>query len=71
VDLVLHNGMYDLLFLYSHFEARLPDSLVEFKARISTIFPRVFDTKVFTPAFSTQIGFCARESRLIMALASG
>ncbi|KAJ1473963.1 CAF1 family ribonuclease-domain-containing protein [Baffinella frigidus] len=53
VDLVLHNGMYDLLFLYSHFEARLPESLQEFKARISTIFPRVFDTKEFKARIST------------------
>ena len=32
--------------LSSHLEARLPDSLVEFKARISTIFPRVFGKTV-------------------------
>jgi hypothetical protein len=43
-------------FLYSHFEDRLPDSLVEFKARISTMFPRVFDTKV---AFSIAITLLA------------
>ena len=46
VDLVLHNGLYDLLFLYAHFEARLPDTLAEFKARIHLLFPRLIDTKV-------------------------
>ena len=43
--LVGHNCLYDLLFLFSHFHAPLPDTLLELKRAISALLPAVWDTK--------------------------
>lgn len=44
--IILHNGVFDLMFLYSHFERRLPHTLETFKSEIHRTFPNIFDTKV-------------------------
>ncbi|EKX51759.1 hypothetical protein GUITHDRAFT_102366 [Guillardia theta CCMP2712] len=43
--MVVHNGLYDLMFLISHFECRLPNTLMEFKSIVHRSFPQVYDTK--------------------------
>jgi DNA polymerase III epsilon subunit-like protein len=43
--LVVHNGLFDLGFLYSHFIDTLPETLAEFKNDVSVLFPKIFDTK--------------------------
>lgn len=44
--IVLHNGLFDLGFLYSHFVDALPETLAEFRADVKSLFPAVYDTKV-------------------------
>ena len=45
--LVVHNGFFDVLFMFSHFEAgTLPATLPDFKKALGSLFPAgVFDTK--------------------------
>lgn len=43
---ILHNGFFDLLFLFSAFEGGLPAELSAFKSRLHASLPNVFDTKV-------------------------
>lgn len=43
--MVGHNLMLDLLFLYHHFYAPLPNKYSEFKKNIHLLFPIIFDTK--------------------------
>mmetsp|Transcript_11686 Transcript_11686/g.35624 ORF Transcript_11686/g.35624 Transcript_11686/m.35624 type:complete len:464 (+) Transcript_11686:135-1526(+) len=43
--LIVHNGLYDLMFLYKSFEAPLPDSFARFVQALSSISPSIFDTK--------------------------
>eukprot|EP00741_Cyanophora_paradoxa_P002993 tig00000658_g2905.t1 len=45
LPLIGHNCLYDLLFLYSHFEGPLPEELPAFKASLNSLFPQVYDTK--------------------------
>ncbi|PVU87662.1 hypothetical protein BB559_004439 [Furculomyces boomerangus] len=40
-----HNCLLDLVFIYSHFFGKLPNTLSEFKMLIHAIFPRIYDTK--------------------------
>ncbi|KAJ8902938.1 hypothetical protein NDN08_006256 [Rhodosorus marinus] len=46
VPIVVHNGLYDLLFLYDAFEDSLPESLQSFIRAISSLVPSLYDTKV-------------------------
>uniref|UniRef100_A0A7S3A2J8 C3H1-type domain-containing protein n=1 Tax=Rhodosorus marinus TaxID=101924 RepID=A0A7S3A2J8_9RHOD len=46
VPVVVHNGLYDLLFLYDAFEDSLPESLQDFVRAITSLVPSVYDTKV-------------------------
>eukprot|EP00455_Lapot_gusevi_P041194 TRINITY_DN474_c0_g2_i2.p1 TRINITY_DN474_c0_g2~~TRINITY_DN474_c0_g2_i2.p1 ORF type:complete len:636 (+),score=199.19 TRINITY_DN474_c0_g2_i2:100-2007(+) len=48
--IVGHNCMFDLLFLYHHLEAFLPDSLSEYKTQLHSLFSTVFDTKYLCSA---------------------
>jgi hypothetical protein len=43
--IVVHNGMFDLLFCFSHFEGELPQNFNTFRARLNKNFPHIFDTK--------------------------
>lgn len=43
--IVLHNGLFDLGYLYSHFIGNLPESLAEFKNDVRNLFPDIYDTK--------------------------
>ena len=40
VPMVGHNCMLDLMFMYSHFENKLPPTLTQFKQYITDLFPR-------------------------------
>merc|ERR1719424_1059813 len=44
--LIVHNGMFDLLFSFSAFDRPLLPTLEAFKAQVHAGFPAVFDTKV-------------------------
>eukprot|EP01061_Rhynchopus_euleeides_P003065 TRINITY_DN12358_c0_g1_i1.p1 TRINITY_DN12358_c0_g1~~TRINITY_DN12358_c0_g1_i1.p1 ORF type:complete len:597 (+),score=222.31 TRINITY_DN12358_c0_g1_i1:52-1842(+) len=56
--LALHNGSLDLLFLFHHLEAPLPETLAEFKAALSLCIPSpIYDTKVLSETFSKRYGF--------------
>mmetsp|Transcript_37222 Transcript_37222/g.60266 ORF Transcript_37222/g.60266 Transcript_37222/m.60266 type:complete len:483 (+) Transcript_37222:306-1754(+) len=44
--IVFHNGLFDLLFLYTHFEGNLPEDVNAFKTKLHSLFPEVYDTKV-------------------------
>jgi len=46
IPVVGHNCFYDLLFLFRHFEAPLPEDYVELKRKLNALFPLVYDTKV-------------------------
>ena len=41
-----HNVLFDLMFLYSAFQSKLPSSLFEFKAKLHALFPIIYDTMV-------------------------
>lgn len=43
--IVLHNGLFDLGYLYSHFINTLPETLSEFQNNIRNLFPDIYDTK--------------------------
>ncbi|EFA74567.1 hypothetical protein PPL_00067 [Heterostelium album PN500] len=43
--LVIHNGFYDLLFLFQSFIDDLPDQLNVFIAKLTKVFPKIYDTK--------------------------
>jgi len=43
--LVVHNGMYDLMFMLHHIDTPLPEKLSEFGAIIHDYFPEIYDTK--------------------------
>lgn len=44
--LVVHNGMYDLMFLMNAFHGPLPERLDEFKAQLKVCLPNsIYDTK--------------------------
>lgn len=45
VPLVVHNGLLDLLFLYSAFEGPLPPTLQGFISLLSELLPTIYDTK--------------------------
>ncbi|KAF2074028.1 hypothetical protein CYY_004642 [Polysphondylium violaceum] len=45
LPLVVHNGIFDLLFIYSTFIYDLPDQLHDFIAKLLSFFPTIFDTK--------------------------
>ena len=47
--LVGHNCLYDLLFLFEHFEAPIPEEWSAFKALVRQNFPIIVDTKAFAP----------------------
>jgi len=43
--LIVHNGLYDLMFLINHLDVPLPDTYQGFNKIIRDYFPMVFDTK--------------------------
>jgi len=43
--LVVHNGMFDLMFMLHHIDTPLPEKLSEFGAIIHDYFPEIYDTK--------------------------
>ena len=44
--LVVHNGMYDLMFFMNAFHGPLPERLDEFKAQLKACLPNpIYDTK--------------------------
>jgi len=43
--LILHNGLYDLLFTYHNFIKPLPDTLSQFVTGVFDAFPPIYDTK--------------------------
>lgn len=45
VPIVLHNGLFDIGFLYTHFINSLPSTLDLFKSDVVSLFPPIFDTK--------------------------
>lgn len=46
VPLVLHNGLYDLMYIYHSFIGELPDSLSAFIVKVSDAFPSgIYDTR--------------------------
>ena len=45
IPLVLHNSLFDIGYLYTHFIKGLPNNLDEFKNDIITLFPSIYDTK--------------------------
>ena len=50
--LVGHNLLYDLMFLWTHFEGPLPETLAEFKRGLNAHLPSIWDTKqVYTAHF--------------------
>jgi len=42
---ILHNGLYDLLFIYNNFVKPLPETLSQFMTSIFDFFPPIYDTK--------------------------
>eukprot|EP00736_Rhodelphis_marinus_P001285 Rmarinus@m.25845 len=58
--IVGHHCLYDLLFLYNHLHAKLPETLVEFKTKLKELFPVVYDTKHL--AMLADMGSLALES---------
>lgn len=44
--LIGHNLVYDLCFLHTMFVGSLPATLAEFRQKMNSLFPRLFDTKV-------------------------
>ena len=42
---IFHNGLFDMIFLYSHFQEPLPRTLDEFKVKWRILFPKTYDTK--------------------------
>ena len=44
--IVMHNGLFDVGFIYSHFVDALPETLAEFRADVKNLFPNLYDTKV-------------------------
>mmetsp|Transcript_18524 Transcript_18524/g.41001 ORF Transcript_18524/g.41001 Transcript_18524/m.41001 type:complete len:518 (+) Transcript_18524:1287-2840(+) len=54
--LVVHNGLYDLLFLFHWLEAPLPRTLVEFKEGIHKLFPVIYDTKTLVSGPDPPLG---------------
>jgi len=69
VPIVVHNGFYDLLFMFSHLErTSLPDSLAAFKKSMSAMFPAgVFDTKFMSNnrQFCYPFEFLANQAKLV------
>ncbi|KAI9362320.1 ribonuclease CAF1 [Pilaira anomala] len=46
IPLVLHNGLYDLMYIYHSFIGKLPDTFAEFISTISHCFPSgIYDTR--------------------------
>ena len=43
--MISHNGILDLMYLYSQFERPLPASLTEFKSEITRLLPHIYDNK--------------------------
>lgn len=43
--LLTHNGMLDLMFLYSNFFEPLPERVGDFCARLNALFPHIYDTR--------------------------
>lgn len=48
--MVGHNCWYDLMFLYSHFEAALPATLLEFKSKLTLLLPEESSPSIPAPA---------------------
>ena len=42
---ITHNGMLDLMFLHDKFYEPLPKTVSEFRQRIHSLFPHIYDTK--------------------------
>lgn len=67
--IVTHNGFYDVLFMWSHFEAAtLPATLSEFKLDLGKKFPAgVYDTKFLSGSrqFMFPMEFLAKETQRI------
>ena len=71
--IVVHNGFFDVLFMYTHFEsAQLPPTLPEFKQALGRIFPAgVFDTKFLSNSRQFAFPFEFLSQRLAAATANG
>ncbi|EGC31299.1 hypothetical protein DICPUDRAFT_156861 [Dictyostelium purpureum] len=45
LPVIIHNGIFDLLFIFQSLIADLPDKLNDFIVKLVTVFPKIYDTK--------------------------
>eukprot|EP00828_Plagiopyla_frontata_P006378 TRINITY_DN12773_c0_g1_i2.p1 TRINITY_DN12773_c0_g1~~TRINITY_DN12773_c0_g1_i2.p1 ORF type:complete len:373 (+),score=89.55 TRINITY_DN12773_c0_g1_i2:517-1635(+) len=48
LTIVGHNCFLDLMFMMSHFNGKLDDNYQDYKQKLHSMFPRIYDTKILT-----------------------
>ena len=43
--MITHNGMLDLMFLHDKFYEPLPKGIAQYRQKINSLFPHIYDTK--------------------------
>ncbi|CAJ0937926.1 unnamed protein product, partial [Mesorhabditis belari] len=57
LPIIGHNCLFDLLYLYQHFIADLPDDYEKFKEVATAVFPIVIDTKILAEESKNQLSW--------------
>lgn len=68
VPIIGHNPIFDLLFIYSHFQEDLPRTLAEFKTKITGLFPTLYDTMLVFSEEKVQKLLPAKQSKSLEGL---